>query len=104
MTTYHPMPRFETGPVEVGNNLFAYLQWNGGWGISNAGFLVSDDSLLVIDALMAPSMAHEFVRCMRDISSSPTLILIIQMVTNSLRVLKLLHMNIVAKRCYKRNR
>ena len=71
MTTYRPMPKFETGPVEIGNNLFAYLQWNGGWGISNAGFLVSDDSLLVIDALMAPSMAHEFVRCMRDISSSP---------------------------------
>ena len=71
MTTYRPMPSFETGPVEVGNNLFAYLQWNGGWGISNAGFLVNDDGLLVIDALMAPSMAHEFVRCMRDISSAP---------------------------------
>ena len=49
MTTYRPMPSFETGPVEVGNNLFAYLQWNGGWGISNAGFLVNDDSTSFFD-------------------------------------------------------
>ena len=68
---YRPMPEYETGPVEVGENLYAYLQWNGGWGISNAGFLVDDEGILVIDALMAPSMTRSFVDTMRDVSAAP---------------------------------
>jgi cyclase len=71
MTTYHPMPEYQTGPTEVGDNLYAYLQWNGGWGISNAGFLVDDDGLMVIDALMAPSMTRAFVDTMRGVSQAP---------------------------------
>ena len=71
MTTYHPMPEYQTGPREVGDNLYAYLQWNGGWGISNAGFLVDDAGLLVIDALMAPSMTRAFVETMRGVSQAP---------------------------------
>jgi glyoxylase-like metal-dependent hydrolase (beta-lactamase superfamily II) len=69
--TYRPMPQYETGPVELGDNLYAYMQWDGGWGISNAGFLVGDDGLLVIDALMAPSMTRKFVETMRGISLAP---------------------------------
>jgi len=65
------MPEYQTGPVEVGDNLYAYMQWDGGWGISNAGFLVDDDGLLVIDALMAPSMTREFVGAMRGVSAAP---------------------------------
>ncbi len=71
MTTYRPMPEYQTGPMEVGDNLYGYLQWNGGWGISNAGFLVDDDGLLVIDALMAPSMTRDFVDTMRGVSQAP---------------------------------
>ncbi len=71
MTTYHPMPAYETGPVEVGEDLYAYLQWDGGWGISNAGFAVGEEGLLVIDALMAPQMTNAFVRSMREISPLP---------------------------------
>lgn len=66
-----PMPQYQTGPVEVGDNLYAYLQWNGGWGISNAGFLPTDDGILVIDALMAPSMTRAFVGAMREVSQAP---------------------------------
>ena len=68
---YRPMPQYETGMVELGDNLFAYLQWDGGWGISNAGMLATDDGLLVVDALMAPSMTRRFVGAMRDISRAP---------------------------------
>lgn len=32
--------------MEVGPGLFAYLQYDDSWGISNAGFLAGDDSLL----------------------------------------------------------
>lgn len=69
--TYRPMPKYETGTVELGDGLYAYLQWDGGWGISNAGFLDGGDGLLVIDALMVPSMARNFVGAMRDVSSAP---------------------------------
>ncbi len=68
---YRPMPDYETGPVEVGDNLYAYLQWDGGWGISNAGFLVDENGVLVIDALMAPSMTLAFVEVMRGVSQAP---------------------------------
>lgn len=67
-----PMPEYQTGPTQVGDNLYAYLQWNGGWGISNAGFLVDDDDgVMVIDALMAPSMTRAFVSAMREVSQAP---------------------------------
>ena len=69
--TYRPMPKFETGLRELGDGIYAYLQWDGGWGISNAGFLDGGDGLLVIDALMAPHMTRAFVDVMRDVSSAP---------------------------------
>jgi len=68
---YRPRPPYQTGVVELGEDLYAYLQWDGGWGISNAGFLVGDDGLLVIDALMAPSMTRRLIEAMRRVSPAP---------------------------------
>ena len=65
------MPKYETGLEQLGDNLYAYLQWDGGWGISNAGFVDGGDGLLVIDALMVPSMARSFVEAMRAVSDAP---------------------------------
>ena len=65
------MPKFETGLQELGDDLYAYLQWDGGWGISNAGFVIGGDGLLVIDALMAPSMTRSFIDAMRQVSDAP---------------------------------
>ena len=65
------MPKFETGLQELGDNLYAYLQWDGGWGISNAGFVTGGDGLLVIDALLAPSMTRSFIDAMRQVSDAP---------------------------------
>ena len=33
---YRSMPKFDTGLVELGDGIYAYLQWDGGWGVSNA--------------------------------------------------------------------
>jgi cyclase len=68
---YRPMPAYDTGVRELGDGLYAYLQWDGGWGISNAGFFDGDDGLLVIDALMVPSMTRRFVEAMRGVSNAP---------------------------------
>ena len=69
--SYRPMPKYNTELVELGDSLYAYLQWDGGWGISNAGFLDGGDGLLVIDALMVPSMTRAFIEAMRGVSNAP---------------------------------
>ena len=64
-------PEWATGLQEVGPNIYAYLQHDGSWGISNAGFLAGDDGLLVIDATMVASMAEAFIKEIRRVSGMP---------------------------------
>jgi cyclase len=66
-----PAPAWSTGLQEVAPNTYAYLQHDGSWGISNAGFLVGDDGLLVIDATMVASMAQAFIDQIRRVSDGP---------------------------------
>jgi cyclase len=63
-----PAPKWETGLREVAPNTYAFLQHDGSWGISNAGFLVGDDGLLIIDATMVASMAQAFIEQIRRVS------------------------------------
>jgi cyclase len=64
-------PKWGTGLQEVAPNTYAYLQYDGSWGISNAGFLVGADGLLVIDATMVASMAQAFIEQIRRVSDKP---------------------------------
>jgi len=64
-------PKWQTGLQEVAPNTYAYLQHDGSWGISNAGFLAGDDGLLVIDATMVASMAEAFIKQIRRVSDKP---------------------------------
>jgi glyoxylase-like metal-dependent hydrolase (beta-lactamase superfamily II) len=64
-------PKWGTGLQEVAPNTSAYLQYDGSWGISNAGFLVGADGLLVIDATMVASMAQAFIEQIRRVSDKP---------------------------------
>jgi glyoxylase-like metal-dependent hydrolase (beta-lactamase superfamily II) len=64
-------PQWDTGLVEVGPDIYAYLQFDGSWGISNTGFLVGDDGLLVIDATLVPAMAQRFIGEMRKVTDKP---------------------------------
>ncbi|HWO73504.1 MAG TPA: MBL fold metallo-hydrolase [Dehalococcoidia bacterium] len=66
-----PPPRWSTGLREVAPDTFAYLQHDGSWGISNAGFLAGDEGLLVIDATMVASMAQAFIEQIRRVSDKP---------------------------------
>lgn len=57
---------YTLGLHEIGENCYAYLQPDGGWGYSNAGLVVGDGSSLLIDTLfdlkltaaMLDSMSH----------------------------------------------
>lgn len=57
--------------VEVGNGVFAYIQATGGFCISNAGFIVGDEEVLVVDTLFTPAMNREFQSQMRRVTSLP---------------------------------
>jgi len=50
---------------------YAYLQHDGSWGISNAGFMEGEDGLLVIDATMVASMAEAFIKEIRRVTNKP---------------------------------
>jgi cyclase len=64
-------PEWKTGLREVAPDTYAYLQYDGSWGISNAGFLEGDDGLLVIDATLVASMAQAFIEQIRRVSDKP---------------------------------
>jgi cyclase len=66
-----PAPEWNTGLREVAPDTYAYLQYNGSWGISNAGFLEGEEGLLVIDATMVASMAEAFIKEIRRVSDKP---------------------------------
>ncbi|MBI3678238.1 MAG: MBL fold metallo-hydrolase [Proteobacteria bacterium] len=46
-----PKARYEAGTREVGQGSFAYLQPDGGWGLSNSGLVTSDGEALLIDTM-----------------------------------------------------
>jgi len=64
-------PPWGTGLVEVAPDIYAYLQYDGSWGISNTGFLAGDDAVLVIDATLVPDMARNFIGEMRKVTDKP---------------------------------
>jgi len=66
-----PSPKWGTGLQEVAANTYAYLQYDGSWGISNTGFMEGDDGLLVIDATLVASMAEAFIKEIRRVSDKP---------------------------------
>ena len=43
--------RYARGLHALGNGAYAYLQPDGGWGWSNAGFVESDGESLLVDTL-----------------------------------------------------
>lgn len=46
-----PKARYEAGVREVGPGAFAYLQPDGGWGLSNAGLVADSGEALLVDTL-----------------------------------------------------
>jgi glyoxylase-like metal-dependent hydrolase (beta-lactamase superfamily II) len=60
-----PGVSYSRGLHELGDGLFAFLQPDGGWGWSNAGLVVSDDSSLLIDTLFDLRLTREMLDAMR---------------------------------------
>lgn len=60
-------PRVE----ELADGVFAYLQLQGGWGLNNAGFLVGQDAVTLIDTAFTVRRAQAFLEQVRGVTSLP---------------------------------
>lgn len=52
---------YERGPVEVADGVWAYLQPNGGWGWSNAGFIDGGEHGLLVDTLFDSRLTRQML-------------------------------------------
>ncbi len=59
---------YRRGLCELGDGLFAFLQPDGGWGLSNAGLVVADDSSLLVDTLFDLALTREMLDAMRPLT------------------------------------
>tara|TARA_Y100001970_G_scaffold230333_1_gene285961 strand:+ start:1640 stop:2620 length:981 start_codon:yes stop_codon:yes gene_type:complete len=55
---------YEKGLCDLGNNSYAYLQPDGGWGWSNAGLICDGDESLIIDTLFDENLTNEMLGVM----------------------------------------
>jgi glyoxylase-like metal-dependent hydrolase (beta-lactamase superfamily II) len=56
---------YTRGLHEVGDGLYAYLQPDGGWGMSNAGLIVDGESTLLVDTLYDLALTEQMLTAMR---------------------------------------
>ena len=56
---------FNKGLSDLGNNIYCYLQPDGGWGWSNAGLIVDGDESLIVDTLFDEKLTEEMLDSMK---------------------------------------
>jgi cyclase len=59
------VPRYEKGPHEVADGVWAYLQPDGGWGWSNAGLVTGAGVSLLVDTLFDLRLTAEMLEALR---------------------------------------
>ncbi|HUE58172.1 MAG TPA: MBL fold metallo-hydrolase, partial [Acidimicrobiales bacterium] len=68
MTPHFEKGRYEKGPVEIADQVWAYLQPDGGWGWSNAGLVVGGDSALLVDTLFDLRLTDDMLRAFENLT------------------------------------
>ena len=61
---------YSLGLHEIGNNCYAYLQPDGGWGYSNAGLIVGQGSSLLVDTLFDLKLTSSMLDTMKGATQS----------------------------------
>ncbi len=59
---------YDTGVIQTAAQAYAFIQPNGA---TNAGFIVSEEGVLVIDSLMTPALATRLLSEIRRVSKAP---------------------------------
>jgi len=57
---------FNKGLSDLGNNIYCYLQPDGGWGWSNAGLIADGDESLIVDTLFDEELTLEMLDSMKS--------------------------------------
>lgn len=57
---------FTKGLHDIGSGCYAYLQPDGGWGLSNAGLIADGDQTLLVDTLIDLPLTAEMLAIMKD--------------------------------------
>ena len=57
---------FNKGLSNLGNNIYCYLQPDGGWGWSNAGLIADGDESLIVDTLFDEELTLEMLDSMKS--------------------------------------
>ncbi len=65
------IPSWKSGLQEIAPDVFAYIHSGVGWDICNSGFIVSDDGVMVIDAMMVASMVRPYLEEIRKVTDQP---------------------------------
>ena len=66
-----PIPSWKSGLQEIPENVFAYVHGGVGWDICNSGFIVGDEGVLVIDAMMVASLVDSYLKEIRKVTGKP---------------------------------
>ena len=66
-----PIPSWKSGLQEIAPNVFAHIHSGVGWDICNSGFIVGDDGVLVIDAMMVASQVRTYLEEIRKVTDKP---------------------------------
>ena len=56
---------YEKGLCDLGNNIYCYLQPDGGWGWSNAGLITDGEESLIVDTLFDEKLTYEMLEDMK---------------------------------------
>jgi cyclase len=71
MTEEHVIPTWESGIRQLVPNVYAFIQGKGTWYWSNAGFIVGDDYVVVVDSLATVGLTERFKEEIRKITDRP---------------------------------
>ena len=66
-----PIPSWKSGLQEIAPNVFAHIHSGVGWDICNSGFIVGEDGVLVIDAMMVASQVRSYLEEIRTVTDKP---------------------------------
>jgi cyclase len=71
MNKEYIVPTWESGIKQLAPNIYAYIQAQATWYWNNGGFIVGDDSVVVVDSLATVGLTQKFRDEIRKITDKP---------------------------------
>ncbi len=59
---------FKKGLIKLGDGVWAYIQPDGSWGLSNAGLMIDQNKSLLVDTLCDVNLTNEMLTTMREVT------------------------------------